>query len=41
MLQGLGIETGVALERVVEASRYLSLATGRAPASRYFAAATA
>lgn len=41
MLQGLGIETGVALERVVEASRYLTLATGRAPASRYFAAATA
>lgn len=41
MLHGLGIETGVSLELVVEASRYLSSATGHAPASRYFAAATA
>jgi hydroxymethylglutaryl-CoA lyase len=39
MLHGMGVETGVSLERVVEASRYLSEATGRIPASRYLQAA--
>ncbi len=41
MLEGLGIETGVSLSDVVEASRLLASATGRVPSSRYFAAATA
>lgn len=41
MLHGLGIETGVSLDLVVEASRFLAAATGRTPASRYYAAATA
>jgi isopropylmalate/homocitrate/citramalate synthase len=41
MLNGLGIETGVSLDRVVEASRYLASVTGHAPASRYFHAAVA
>jgi hydroxymethylglutaryl-CoA lyase len=38
MLEGLGIETGVSLPDVVEASRLLASATGKAPSSRYFAA---
>jgi isopropylmalate/homocitrate/citramalate synthase len=41
MLDGLGIETGVDLARVVEASRLLAGVRGKAPASRYYAAATA
>jgi isopropylmalate/homocitrate/citramalate synthase len=41
MLHGLGIETGVDLEAVVAASRFLADVRGRAPASRYYAAATA
>jgi isopropylmalate/homocitrate/citramalate synthase len=38
MLQGLGIETGVVLPKVVEASRYLAEAIGRRPPGRYLAA---
>lgn len=41
MLHGLGIETGIQLEGVVTASRYLAELSGRAPASRYYGAATA
>lgn len=41
LLHGLGIETGVSLDGVVEASRFLAGIRGRAPASRYYAAATA
>jgi isopropylmalate/homocitrate/citramalate synthase len=41
MLDGMGIETGVSLTGVVEASRFLSSVTGRVPASRYYAAAVA
>jgi hydroxymethylglutaryl-CoA lyase len=41
MLHGMGVETGVSLEGVVAASRYLSEATGRMPASRYLQAALA
>lgn len=41
MLDGLGIVTGVSLAGVVEASRFLASVTGKQPASRYFAAATA
>ena len=41
MLDGLGIETGIKLDRVVEASRYLMDATGRVPAGRYLQAALA
>jgi hydroxymethylglutaryl-CoA lyase len=41
MLAGLGIETGVSLEGVVAASRYLYEASGRPPSSRYYEAATA
>lgn len=41
LLHGLGIETGVDLARVVEASRFLAGVRQQAPASRYFAAATA
>jgi len=39
MLHGLGIRTGINLEKVVEASKYLSVIRGQAPASRYFQAA--
>lgn len=39
MLDGLGIATGVSLERVVEATRYLTRATGKMPAGRYAQAA--
>ena len=38
MLEGLGIETGVSLSRVVEASRELAKALGRRPPGRYLAA---
>lgn len=41
MLDGLGIHTGVSLDKVVEASAYLASVTGRQPASRYFHAARA
>ncbi|WIG58149.1 MAG: Hydroxymethylglutaryl-CoA lyase [Ktedonobacterales bacterium] len=41
LLHGLGIETGVNLDAVVEASRFLAGVRGKAPASRYYAAATA
>jgi hydroxymethylglutaryl-CoA lyase len=41
MLHGLGIETGVDLAQVVEASRFLAGVRAQAPASRYYAAATA
>jgi hydroxymethylglutaryl-CoA lyase len=39
MLHGLGIATGVDLAKVVTASAYLARVRGRAPASKYFAAA--
>ena len=38
LLQGLGIETGVSLPKVVEASRFLSDALGHQPPGRYLAA---
>ena len=38
MLEGLGVETGVALPKVVEASRYLAEAIGHRPPGRYLAA---
>jgi isopropylmalate/homocitrate/citramalate synthase len=38
LLQGLGIETGVSLPKVVEASRFLAAAIGHRPPSRYLAA---
>ncbi len=41
LLHGLGIETGIDLNAVVEASRFLAGVRGSAPASRYYAAATA
>jgi hydroxymethylglutaryl-CoA lyase len=41
MLDGLGIETGVELAKVVEASRFLAGVRATAPESRYYAAATA
>lgn len=41
MLHGIGIETGVDLDAVVNASRFLASVRGAAPASRYYAAATA
>jgi isopropylmalate/homocitrate/citramalate synthase len=41
MLDGLGIETGVDLTKVVAASAFLARVRGAAPASRYYAAATA
>jgi hydroxymethylglutaryl-CoA lyase len=40
LLSGLGIETGIDLEKVVAASAFLARARGQAPASRYYAAAT-
>jgi isopropylmalate/homocitrate/citramalate synthase len=39
MLHGMEIETGVALDKVVAATRYLAQASGREPASRYVHAA--
>ena len=41
LLHGLGIETGIDLEKVVAASAFLAQARGVTPASRYYAAATA
>jgi hydroxymethylglutaryl-CoA lyase len=41
MLHGIGIETGVDLQKVVEASSFLAGVLGKVPASRYYAAATA
>lgn len=41
MLHGLGIRTGVSLDAVVRASRYLQRVTGRASSSRYLDAAGA
>ena len=41
LLHGMGIETGVDLQKVVEASAFLAGVRGKAPASRYYAAATA
>jgi isopropylmalate/homocitrate/citramalate synthase len=41
MLEGLNVETGVDLAKLVAASRYLAEVTGRLPASRYFQAAIA
>jgi isopropylmalate/homocitrate/citramalate synthase len=41
MLHGIGIETGIELARVVEASAFLAGILGKPPASRYYAAATA
>ncbi|HEX8034098.1 MAG TPA: hydroxymethylglutaryl-CoA lyase [Ktedonobacterales bacterium] len=41
LLHGLGIETGVSLDAVVVASRFLAGVRGSQPASRYYAAATA
>jgi hydroxymethylglutaryl-CoA lyase len=38
MLEGLGVETGVALPKVVEASRYLAEAIGHRPPGRYLSA---
>ena len=41
LLHGMGIATGINLDAVVAASRYLASVRGLAPASRYYAAATA
>ena len=41
LLHGMGIGTGADLDAVVDASRFLAMVRGKAPASRYFAAATA
>lgn len=41
LLHGVGIDTGVSLDAVVEASRFLAGVRGIQPASRYYAAATA
>ncbi|HEX9037116.1 MAG TPA: hydroxymethylglutaryl-CoA lyase [Ktedonobacterales bacterium] len=41
LLSGLGIETGIDLEKVVAASAFLAATRRQAPASRYYAAATA
>ncbi len=38
LLEGLGIETGVSLRKVVDASRFLAGALGRRPPGRYLAA---
>jgi isopropylmalate/homocitrate/citramalate synthase len=38
MLNGLGIETGVVLEKVVEASRFITTVLNKPPASRYLQA---
>jgi isopropylmalate/homocitrate/citramalate synthase len=38
MLNGLGIETGVDLEKVVEASRFITGVLNKPPASRYLQA---
>lgn len=41
MLHGMGIQTGIDLDAVVEASRFLASVRRVAPASHYYAAATA
>jgi hydroxymethylglutaryl-CoA lyase len=41
MLHGMGIQTGVDLDAVIVASRFIAGVLGRAPDSRYFQAATA
>lgn len=41
LLNGLDIDTGVHLDAVVEASRYLASVTGKRPVSRYYWAAVA
>lgn len=41
LLFGLGVETGIDLEKVVVASQFLAQVRSQAPASRYYAAATA
>ena len=38
LLEGLSIETGVSLRKVVDASRFLAKALGRRPPGRYLAA---
>ena len=38
LLEGLSVETGVTLPKVVAASRYLAGALGRRPPGRYLAA---
>jgi hydroxymethylglutaryl-CoA lyase len=38
MLHGMGIETGVELSKVVEASRYITGVLGKGPASKYLQA---
>jgi hydroxymethylglutaryl-CoA lyase len=40
MLHGMGIETGVRLEQVLEATRFIAPLLGHAPASKYYQAAT-
>jgi len=40
MLDGMGIETGVSIDKVVQASRYISAALGRDLPSRYLQAAS-
>src|SRR5947209_9133279 len=40
MLHGMGIETGVNLEKVVEATRFITPYLGHAPTSKYYQAAT-
>ncbi len=39
MLHGMGIQTGVDLEKVVEATRFIAPFLGRAPTSKYYQAA--
>ncbi len=41
LLHGLGIETGVDLEKVVEATSFIAAFLGHAPTSKYWQAATA
>jgi isopropylmalate/homocitrate/citramalate synthase len=38
MLQGMSIETGVGIEQVAEASRFITRVLGRMPASKYLQA---
>jgi hypothetical protein len=41
MLHGMGIETGVNLGKVVEATMFIAPYLGHRPASKYYQAATA
>jgi hydroxymethylglutaryl-CoA lyase len=41
MLNGLGVETGIDLDAVLDATEFMAARVGHAPASRYFAAARA